>query len=56
MDEVLRESCGDAVKSAENLLATLQAEEKENRLLAVIIDVCGCMHACWFANTMYQFC
>ena len=30
-DEVLRESCGDAVESAENLLATLRAEEKERK-------------------------
>lgn len=27
-DEVLRQSCADAVESAENLLATLRAEEK----------------------------
>ena len=28
-DEVLRESCGDAIESAKKLIATLQAEEKE---------------------------
>ena len=39
-DEVLRESCGDAVKSAENLLAKLQAEEKD-RITAVSVHVCG---------------
>ena len=33
-DEVLRQSCGDAVEGAENLLGTLQAEEQE-RMAAV---------------------
>ena len=49
-DEVLRESCGDAIESAEKLLATLRAEEKENCMAAMIIDVCRRMHAYWFAN------
>ena len=31
-DEVLRQSCADAVESAENLLATLRAEEKASHL------------------------
>ena len=35
----LRESCGDAVESAKNLLATLRAEEKE-RKAAVSVYVC----------------
>ena len=33
-DEVLRESCGDAVESAKKVLSTLRAEEKE-RVVAV---------------------
>ena len=33
-DEVLRQSCGDAVEDAEDLLATLRAEENE-RMVAV---------------------
>ena len=37
-DEVLRQSCADAVESAENLLATLRAEEKASCLcLSVFI-------------------
>ena len=39
-DEVLRESCGDVIKSAEDLVSTLQAEEKENRLAAVSVRLC----------------
>ena len=38
-DEVLRESCGDAVESAENLLAKLRAEEKDC-ITAVSVHVC----------------
>ena len=37
-DEVLRESCGDAVESAKKLLATLRAErEKKERMVAVSV-------------------
>ena len=35
-DEVLRESCGDAVTRAENLLATLRAEEKASHLFVSV--------------------
>ena len=39
-DEVFRESCGAAVSSAKDLLETLQAEEKENRVAVVSIEIC----------------
>ena len=39
-DEVLRQSCGDAVESAEKLLAILRAEEKE-RMVAVSAHFCS---------------
>ena len=35
-DEVLRESCGDAVESAEKLLATLRAEREEKGRVAAV--------------------
>ena len=35
-DEVLRQSCGDAVESAEDLLATLRAEEKERMAMVSV--------------------
>ena len=38
-DEVLRQSCADAVTRAESLLGSLRAEEKENRVTAVSICV-----------------
>ena len=38
-DEVLRESCGDAIESAEDLVSTLQAEEKE-QITAVSVYLC----------------
>ena len=42
-DEVLRESCSDAVESAKDLLATLRAEEKERRaVLKVCKLLCDC--------------
>ena len=37
-DEVLRESCGGAVESAEDLLATLRAEEKERM---AVVSICN---------------
>ena len=39
-DEVLRESCGDAVESAEKLLATLRAEREEKERVAAV-SVCN---------------
>ena len=38
-DEVLRESCGDAVESAENLVRTLRAEEKEHKAVAKVCKI-----------------
>ena len=38
-DEVLRQSCGDAVERAEDLLATLRAEEQE-RMAVVRVQSC----------------
>ena len=38
-DEVLRQSCGDAVESAEDLLTTLRAEEKEHM---AVVSVQSC--------------
>ena len=35
-DEVLRQSCDDAVESAEDLLATLRAEEKERMTMVSV--------------------
>ena len=35
-DEVLRQSCDDAVESAEDLLATLRAEEKERMAMVSV--------------------
>ena len=37
-DKVLRQSCDDAVESAEDLLATLRAEEKERK---AAVSVCN---------------
>ena len=48
-DEVLRQSCGDAVEDAEDLLATLRAEEQE-RMAAVSVQSCRHVRVLIFAQ------
>ena len=49
-DEVLRQSCGEAVESAENLLTTLRAEEQE-RMAVVSVQ----LHPLMFAQCSMLF-